>query len=135
MLRIDVFLKGGNYFVVPLYVADAVKAMLPNKAVTRNKPECDWDEMDDSYQFLFSLYPNDWLEVELKNNTWRGYYAGLDRSTGAVHLWVHDRNQQVGNKGLIRGIGIKTAKAVRKYHVDILGRAYPVVREERKPLM
>lgn len=47
---------------------------------------------------------------------------------------VHDRNQEVGSKGLIRGIGIKTAKAVRKYNVDVLGRAYPAKPEVRKPL-
>lgn len=134
MLRIDVFSKNNRYFVVPLYVADVVKPELPSRAVVAGKPEEEWDEMDDSYQFLFSLYPNDWIEIELKNKTWCGYYAGLDRSTGAVHIWSHDRNQEVGSKGLIRSIGIKTAKNVRKYHVDILGRAHLAKPEVRKPL-
>lgn len=134
MLRIDVFTKNDRYFVVPLYVADAVKEELPNRAVIQGKREENWEVMDDSYLFLFSLYPNDWVEVELKDGIRSGYYAGLDRSTGAIHLWTHDRNQQIGAKGLIRSIGIRTAKTVRKYHVDMLGRLHLVQQEYRKPL-
>jgi CRISPR-associated endonuclease Csn1 len=58
----------------------------------------------------------------------------LDRATGAVSLWAHDRNQAVGKDGLIRGIGIKTALSVEKFHVDMLGRLYPVKQETRQPL-
>lgn len=135
MLRIDVFSKGGKYFVVPLYVADAVAATLPCKAVVAGKPEDLWDVMDDSYAFLFSLYPNDWVQVELKGKVVEGYYAGMNRSTGAINLWAHDRNQAIGKNGLIESIGIKTAKNLTKYHVDILGRLHRVEQEPRQPLV
>jgi CRISPR-associated endonuclease Csn1 len=58
----------------------------------------------------------------------------MDRSTGAISLWAHDRNQAAGKEGLLRGIGIKTALSVKKFHVDLLGRIYPVQQETRRPL-
>lgn len=136
MVRIDVFTKSGKYFVVPLYVSDAVKSELSNKAVVANKPEKEWTELDGSYDFLFSLYPNDWVKVEFKKGEHKaGYYAGMDRATGAISLWVHDRNQNIGKDGLLRSIGIKMAKSVEKYHVDLLGRLYKVQQETRQPLI
>lgn len=136
MVRIDIFTKGGKYFVVPLYVADAAKKILPNKAVIANKPESEWIEMDETYEFLFSLYPNDWVKVTFKQKESKeGYYSGMDRATGAISLWAHDRNQNLGKNGLFRGIGIKAAKSVDKYHVDMLGRLYKAQNEVRKPLL
>lgn len=134
MLRVDIFTKGGKFHAVPVYVADAVKAELPNRAVIAFKPEEEWAVMDESYQFLFSLHPNDWVTVRLKGETKEGYFSGLDRATGCISLWLHDRNQSVGKDGQWRGIGIKTALAVEKYHVGLLGHLHRVHYEERLPI-
>ncbi len=136
MLRIDLFTKDGKYFIVPIYVADVVKSELPNRAVVQGRLEADWLVMDETYQFLYSVYPNDWLKVGFKSKpTIEGYYAGFDRATGNISLWSHDRNQAVGKDGLIRSIGIKTALAVEKYHIDVLGRAYLAQPEVRQSLI
>lgn len=136
MLRIDIFNQNGKYFVVPIYVADVVKTELPNRAVVAGKLENEWTVMDENYAFLFSVYPNDWLKVSFKAKpTIEGYYGGFDRSTGLVNLWAHDRNQAVGKDGLIRGVGVKTALKVEKYHIDILGRAYLAQSEVRQTLI
>lgn len=135
MLRIDVFTKGGKYFSVPIYVADAVKKDLPNKAAVASKSEADWIEMDDTYEFLFSLHSNDWVKVSFKNNEPKeGYFSGFDRGSAAINIWVHDRNQNIGKEGLLRGIGIKTAKTVEKFHVDVLGNLYRVEQETRQAI-
>jgi CRISPR-associated endonuclease Csn1 len=134
MLRVDVFSKGGKFCAVPVYVADAAKAELPNRAVLHSKPESEWPEMDASYFFLFSLHPNDWLTVRLKPEVIEGYFAGLDRSTGAISLWAHDRNQSIGDNGLRRSIGIKTSIALEKHHVDLLGNLHRVHSEVRLPI-
>ncbi len=134
MLRVDIFTKAGKFHAVPVYASDAVKAELPNRAVIQAKPEEEWTLMDESYQFLFSLYPNDWVTIRLKNEVREGYYAGLDRATGNISFWLHDRNQAVGQKGLLTGNGIKTALAVEKYHVDLLGSLHRVHHEERQPI-
>lgn len=135
MLRVDVFTKGGKFFAVPLYVADRVKKELPNRAVFQGKSENEWPIMDEAYTFLFSLHGNDWVRISYKNDPIKeGYFSGLDRATGAISLWVHDRNQAVGKDGQLRGIGIKTALSVEKFHVDMLGNLHRAKSEIRRPL-
>ncbi len=135
MLRVDIFTKKGKFYAVPLYVADAIKTELPDKAVIAYKPENEWDAMDETYAFLFSLHPNDWVKVCFKKDApSEGYFAGLDRSTSAISIWAHDRNSSIGKDGLIRGIGIKTALSVEKFHIDMLGRLHRVHHESRQPL-
>jgi len=73
-------------------------------------------------------------EFALRQEARFGYYAGCDRSTAAIHLWAHDRNQQVGKDGLIRSIGVKTAMSVEKFNVDVLGTIYPAPPETRRDL-
>lgn len=133
MLRVDVFAKDGKYHLVPVYVHHRVSG-LPSKAIVAFKDEEDWTQIDSTFEWCFSLYPNDFVEVRLKSGSQRGYYAGCDRSTGGVSLWAHDRNQQIGKDGLIRGIGVKTALAVEKFNVDVLGRIYPAPTEQRRGL-
>ncbi|HUM99601.1 MAG TPA: type II CRISPR RNA-guided endonuclease Cas9 [Halothiobacillus sp.] len=137
MLRVDIFTDGKKFYAMPLYVADAVKPELPNRAVVAFKPEDEWTvmEADKGYRFLFSLHPNDWVRIQQKGKPLlEGYFSGLDRATGNISFWAHDRNQSVGKEGLIRGIGIKTALSVEKLHVDMLGRLYPAKPETRQAL-
>ncbi|MEZ5491981.1 MAG: type II CRISPR RNA-guided endonuclease Cas9 [Gammaproteobacteria bacterium] len=137
MVRVDIFTDGKKYSAVPIYVADTVKAELPNRAVVAYKSEDEWTLIDEKHQFMFSLYPNDWVSVATKPNALpqEGYFAGLDRATGAISIWSHDRNQSVGKNGLIRGIGIKTAQNLEKYHVDMLGNLHRVQREDRQQMI
>lgn len=133
MLRVDVFTKGGKFHLVPVYVHHKVKG-LPDRAIIQGRDETEWTLIDESFGFCFSLYPNDLVRISLKSEHHLGYYAGCDRSTGAVSIWAHDRNQKVGKDGLIRGIGVKTAVAVEKFHVDVLGNLYPAPPEKRRDL-
>jgi CRISPR-associated endonuclease Csn1 len=133
MLRVDVFTKAGKFHLVPVYVHHRV-AGLPNMAIAAHKDEVDWTLIDDSFPFLFSLYPNDLLRINQKNASFLGYYAGCDRGSGNINLWTHDRNQAVGKDGLMRGIGIKTAESVEKFDVDVLGNVYPSKPETRHGL-
>ena len=136
MVRTDVFTDGKKYFLVPVYVSDAAKKELPNRAVSAGKVESDWTVMDETYQFLFSLHKNDWICVQGKPKTkpFAGYYAGLDRATGGISLWSHDRNQAEGKQGLYRSIGVKGAENFTKYHIDLLGGLHKVQEETRQPL-
>lgn len=137
MLRVDVFNKAGKFHLVPVYVYHALAKKvenLPNRAVVASKGESEWTLIDDSFAFRFSLYPNDFVKVTLKGENQLGYYAGCDRATGAINLWAHDRSKQVGKEGLIRGVGVKTALALEKFNVDILGNLYPAPKAERRGL-
>ncbi len=133
MLRVDVFSKAGKFYLVPVYVHHSVVG-LPDRAIVGGKDENEWTLIDGGYAFSFSVYPNDLVRVTLRQEVRFGYFAGCDRSTGAIHLWAHDRNHQVGKDGLIRSIGVKTALNVEKFNVDILGNNYLAPAEERRDL-
>lgn len=133
MLRVDVFTKAGKFHLVPVYVHHRVTG-LPSRAIVAFKDEEEWTPIDESFAFLFSVYPNDLVRINLKKETFIGYYSGTDRSTGAINLWAQDRSSSIGVNGLIRGIGVKTALAVEKLNVDVLGHIYPAPPEVRRGL-
>ena len=134
MLRVDVFTKAGKFHLVPVYVHHRVKE-LPSLAIVQAKDETEWTLIDDSFQFLFSLHPNDLVLVAQKGKpAIRGYFASCHRGTGNINLWAHDRNVAVGKDGAIEGIGVKTALALEKFHVDVLGNIYPAPLETRRGL-
>lgn len=134
MLRVDVFTKGGKFHLVPVYVHHAVAKELPNRAVVAFKDEDEWTLIDDSFDWQFSVHPNDLIRVKLKNAVYLGYFASCHRGTGAFNIWSHDRNKRIGKDGAIEGIGIKTALALEKFHVDVLGNIYPAPPETRRGL-
>lgn len=133
MLRVDVFTKASKFHLVPVYVHHAATGSLPDRAIVAFKDEEEWTLIDDSFEWRFSLYSNDLVQIKLKGETYLGYYSGCDRSTGNVGLWAHDRNPSVGKDGLIR-TGVKTAHSVEKFHVDVLGNTYPAHAEPRRGL-
>jgi len=134
MLRIDVFNKNKQFHLIPIYVHHKVSG-LPNQAIVQAKDEKDWTVVDDSFSFLFSLYPNDLVRITQKNKApIIGYYSGCDRATGNLALWAHDRDQRSGKDGLLRGIGVKTALNLEKFNVDSLGNVYPAPAEQRNDL-
>ena len=133
MLRVDVFTKAGRFHLVPVYVHHRVIG-LPDRAIVAFKNENEWTLIDDSFTWCFSLYPNDLVRVTLKTEIHTGYYASCNRSTGAINLWAHDRNQKVGKDGMIESIGVKTALSIEKFHVDVLGNPYPAHPEKRRGL-
>lgn len=135
MLRVDVFAKGGKFYLVPVYVYHALAKRvedLPNRAIVQGKNEDEWTLIDDTFDFCFSLYPNDFVRVTQKGKpSIGGYYSSCHRGTGNLNIWTHDRNISIGKDGIIEGIGVKTALSLEKFNIDILGNIYPVQRETR----
>lgn len=149
MVRIDIFhVKGDGYYLVPIYVADTVKAELPSKACVAHKAYENWKPMKDG-DFLFSLYPNDLIllkdrePIRLKRNkqsknadegklpTTRTclegepvYYRGCNIASGNINGCSHD-NAYTFEKGL------KRLQSIRKFQVDMLGRTSEVISEKR----
>ena len=139
MIRTDVFERNGQYYLVPIYVADRVKEELPNRAITQRKAKSEWLEMDENYRFCFSLHRNDLIEIKHKTKgKLLSYYAGCHSSTGAINITLPDRSlPSCGNSWIsdtklakmrekgdreIQGIGVKTGlEHFHKYEVDLLG--------------
>lgn len=143
MFRVDVFEKDKKFYLCPIYMADVYAKKLPNKVIERGK---EWSEIDDTYNFKFSLYQNDLIKVssskdlilkknfnniksKLSNETsskeWLVYYNSLNISNGAIDIKTYDM-------AYITTIGVKTLQNVEKYYVDIMGNVYKAPKEERK---
>lgn len=122
MVRVDVFIKGGRYFLVPIYTWQVAKGILPDRAVIQGKPEDEWELMDETAQFQFSMFPNDLIKIVTKKATIFGYFASCHRGTGNLNIRIHDLAKNIGKDGTIEGIGVKTALSLEKYQVDELGK-------------
>ena len=127
---------------------------LPNRAIVAFKDEDEWTLIDESFEWCFSLYPNDLLQVTQRSGeTVFGYYRGCHSGTGALNIALHDRfafgekttslacfqknpNKPIPNDklGLIEGVGVKMAAKLKKFHVDTLGNLYPAPLEKRRGL-
>lgn len=135
LLRVDVFTKEQKFYLVPIYVADTVKKALPHQTADGKT------QIDGTFGFCFSLYPNDLAKVTLKD---RGSILGYFRGYGGppnpynITLAMHDRNkdghERANEKGEVPSIGIKTALAIEKFDVDVLGNVYPAKPETRHGL-
>lgn len=132
MVRVDVFGKNGKNYLVPVYAWQVEKGELPNRAVVAYADEEDWDEMDDSFEFKFSLYPNDLVEVVTKKDKFFGYYSGFNRATGAINIKEHDLSKSKVKNGVYEGIGVKTAQSFQKYQVDTLGKTIRLCKPEKR---
>lgn len=146
IVRVDVFYAPNDgYYFVPIYIADTVKDVLPNKACIAHRNYTEWKEMNES-DFIFSLYKNDLIRVEHKKGISLGkinkdstipdqkefkagllYYAGANISTAVFKCITHDNCYE------ICGLGIKTLKSLEKWTVDVLGNVTVIKREKRMP--
>jgi CRISPR-associated endonuclease Csn1 len=144
MIRVDVFhVEKDGYYFVPVYVSDTVAKELPNRAVVANKPYEQWKPMKES-DFLFSLCAGDLIRIcnnkpiklkqaeggtgnpELLKKEGLYYYNGLNISSGALHIQLHDRSYSQSS------LGGKRLGLIEKYEVDILGNYRPVKLPEQR---
>lgn len=148
IIRTDVFTDPkGKLHLVPLYVADINKPMIPNEAIVANKTET--TPMDEDYTFLFSLYKNDLVRVTQKKQEFFGYYVKPHSKNASIILIPHDRGEAflhlVNTKpkykkdgkldNAEKEIGAKTALSLRLYTVDVLGNYHEVTaRPKRRAL-
>ena len=146
MHRIDVFEKNGKFYICPIYMADVYAHKLPNKVIEIGK---DWQTIDDTFKFKFSLYKNDLVKViskkhivmnknfknskskkpdKIESREFLGYYISTGISTASIKVITHDNCYKIDS------LGVKTLLNLEKYHVDIMGNVYKAPKEERKPI-
>lgn len=139
MLRVDVFTKAGKYYLVPIYVHHAVAKALPNRASTANTPRDEWTLIDETYDFSFTLYPNDLIRLKNRDSEFFGYFVGVGVATASLSIKSHDNNSAIASgkswQGQWVNLGVKTGiEKFEKFNVDVLGSIYPAPKEERRGL-
>ncbi len=142
MVRIDIFEKNNKNYFVPVYVSDVYRGILPNKACVAHKPKEEWLNIDETFNFKFSLYPNDLIFVKsnrglkgkyqltgkpVQRNEVFGYYIKSDISSAAITFETVDSEISFVNVGIQNVV-------LEKYVVDVLGNISKVKSETRQPL-
>lgn len=146
MYRIDIFTKNNKYYVIPVYMKDVYAHKLPNKFVVSKKP---WINLDDSYQFKFSLYQNDLVKIKwnkdinfskvnenpnsnkpnkINLNEGLFYYNSFNINNNSIKILTSDRCY------FKTGCGIQKLQSIEKYYVDIMGKVYKAKEEKRKEI-
>jgi CRISPR-associated endonuclease Csn1 len=148
MPRIDIFKesKKNKFYIVPIYTCDFVKKELPNKAIVAGKNDegspKEWLEMDENYEFLFSVYKNELLEIKTKKTASKeakviqGYFVSAHSGTGNIELKNHHNIENELFKRDSSNVcsistGIQNCEYIKKYQVDPLGNLSEVKKETR----
>lgn len=126
LVRVDLFLKNKEYYIIPIYVSDTVKEQLPNKVVTPSaKNEDAWTVADDTFKFCFSLHTNDLVKIVTKKETIIAYYKSFNRSSGVITLQTHDTSNNIE-------VSFKKSLNIEKFQIDVLGNYYFKVKKENR---
>ena len=94
MVRVDIFKSKdkGKFYAVPIYTYDFAIGRLPNKAIVQGKHKNgiikDWLEMDENYEFCFSLFKNDCIKIQTKEmqEPVLAIYKATSSSTASINL-------------------------------------------------
>lgn len=125
-IRVDVYRKNQKYYLVPHYIDDLARGVLRTRAIVAHKKENEWTQINDSFEFLFSLFKNDLIRISFNktHESFLGYYLGTDIDSARITLEAHDASESWRK-------GVKTASLFEKYTVTPLGECYKVRREKR----
>lgn len=144
MIRVDIFKhkKSNKFYGVPIYTMDFALGVLPNRAVVSGKKDGiikDWLEMDENFEFCFSLYKDDLLLLKKKGMREAEfvYYVSFNVSSVSIRIAKHDNqseNLSDNQKQLFtklekdkvetEGIGIQNLEVFEKYIVSPLGEKF-----------
>lgn len=117
MLAVGVFKAGKQYFIEPEYLASTA-ARISSSTIPSHA------------EFLFYLRKNDYLEIKIGDQTYRGYFV-MYESDGRLTLRAHD--QPKPDKEYFRK-SVASAQEIRKFHVDLLGNIHLAPKEKRRGL-
>lgn len=154
MVRVDIFKhkQSGRFYAVPIYTMDFALGILPNKAVVSGKDNDriikDWLEMDSNYEFCFSLFKDDLIEVQKRDmeKPELAYFVSLDASDGRIKVRHHcnditkiNENQkklfsEAIEKEVVGRGSIQNLKVFKKYKVSPLGEIKEAKYEPRQPI-
>ncbi len=153
MHRVDVYEKDEKFYLCPVYMKDVYAKILPNKLIEFGKDKSgnrkEWLDIDNSYNFKFTLYKNDLIKVKSKseiiltklNNNPRSKkedkisntefllrYNNASSSTASLTCFSHDSCYKIDN------LGVRTLQSFEKYYVDEMGKVFKAQNETKKEL-
>jgi len=119
--RVDVFKKDDKYHFIYLYVADFEKDELSSITIKNI-------EIDDSFEFQFSIFKDELIELKAKGKeSFRGYFK-FSESDGRFNIQYHIDSQYDKKVGRF---STGSLEYLKKYQVGVLGNIYEVKKETR----
>lgn len=153
MVRVDIFEKDKKFYGVPVYTMDVALGILPNKACVGGKDKNgvikDWLLMDESFNFKFSLYPNDLIKIKKKGMEEAEfvYYIKFNNTNAQIDLKSHNNkfenltpNQNklftAAKPGEVsaKSVGIQNLEVFEKYIVSPLGEIKDYIYQPRQDI-
>lgn len=125
MVRVDIFTKDNKYYLVPVYVHNLAKGRKLPMLTTGSKGKK--VKLDQTYEYMFSLYPDDYFEIEDNGEIMGGYYVKTDSKSGSIAFIIHDESK----RSSIKRKGIKTVDLVKKCNISVLGDKSYIISEPR----
>lgn len=93
MFRLDVFREENHFYIVPIYVVDLVDckefidAPQPYEYVNGS-----FIKIDESFNFMFSLYKDDYVEITSKDECIKGYVNQYNAQSGQLYIGSVDNS-------------------------------------------
>ena len=157
MVRVDIFKSKdkGKFYAVPIYTYDFAVGKLPNKAIVTGKQSDgiikDWLEMDENYEFCFSLFKNDCIKIQTKEmqEPVLAIYKATSSSTASINLehlskyaFSNDDEEKIftdmnkdGAKTMTKtNCGIQGLKIFQKVKLSPLGEVLEYKPRNRQPI-
>jgi CRISPR-associated endonuclease Csn1 len=129
--RVDIFKKNNKYYMVALYNHEIVNKKISNLIIKAGEPDrSKWATVDDSYEFMFSLFKNDLVRIIKRGEEIWGYYRSACGDQPRINIDKHDINIS----GMSKRHCITTLDLFEKYTIDVLGNKYLVKGEKRRGL-
>ena len=127
MVRLDVYKRPNKkgkieHFFVPVY-AHMIKRGHPEIKPTKILPEPKKGtptEVDDSFSFVCSLFPNDYVKITLGGEVKEGYYVMYGIAVGQMVLLKHS----APDKSEAKSISPRSASLIERLDINVLGDNY-----------
>lgn len=118
-IRVDVYKKKDRFYFRSVYGIDIVNKKLSHIAKGKN-----WVYLTDEYEFLFSLYKDNLVEVEYDDGMRLLAYMKFFRNDGRLVLKDTLSSKEVGSKV------VGKIKSIKKYYINVLGE-YNEIKKEK----
>lgn len=123
MVRLDVYKKPNKmgkieHFFVPVYAHQVGKNKpTPTKILPAPKG---FTDVDESFDKVCSLYPNDYVRIYFGNKISEGYYVNFNINNGAMQVMPH----QLASKNKLLQISPRSAVSIERLDISVLGDNY-----------
>lgn len=123
MVRLDVYKKVNpkgktEHFFVPVYAHQIGRNRpVPTKILPAPKG---FTDVDESFEKVTSLFPNDYVRFYFANRISEGYYRGYDSASGQTSILDHS----AANQDKITRVSARSAVSIERYDISILGDNY-----------